>query len=45
MGGPCGQLTDGSQAVGVKELALVLKSGNFGGPDFFREAIAQLEQR
>jgi 3-dehydrotetronate 4-kinase len=31
------------RTVGAHPLALVLKSGNFGGPDFFAEAAAYLE--
>nr|WP_207911313.1 3-oxo-tetronate kinase [Shimia isoporae] len=29
-----------SQSIGTRPLALALKSGNFGGPDFFEEAFA-----
>lgn len=29
-----------SESIGVRPLALALKSGNFGGPDFFEEALA-----
>lgn len=31
-----------TEAIGGRELALALKSGNFGGPDFFREAFEAL---
>ncbi|MGE5089193.1 MAG: nucleotide-binding domain containing protein, partial [Candidatus Levyibacteriota bacterium] len=30
-------------AVGERPLALALKSGNFGAPDFFAKALAMLE--
>lgn len=31
-------------AIGDRPLALALKSGNFGGPDFFRDALAMLDR-
>jgi uncharacterized protein YgbK (DUF1537 family) len=32
-----------TESVGNEPIALALKSGNFGGPDFFTKALAQLE--
>ncbi|MCU0248149.1 MAG: four-carbon acid sugar kinase family protein [Bryobacter sp.] len=33
------------RAIGEARLSLVLKSGNFGAPDFFRDAMQHLEER
>jgi uncharacterized protein YgbK (DUF1537 family) len=32
-----------TESVGSEPIALALKSGNFGSPDFFAKALAQLE--
>jgi uncharacterized protein YgbK (DUF1537 family) len=33
-----------TESIGDEPIALALKSGNFGSPDFFVKALARLEQ-